>query len=74
MKDSSFLQYIDVAHVLSGLGNFVAQLDAHPTGGLILVCLALVYFNRRRAPVASPQGAPALIESIDAAPGSGKDE
>lgn len=74
MKDFSFLQYVDIARALSGLGNFVAQLDAHPTGGLILVCLALVFFNRRRGPAVPTKGARAYVEPVDTAPGVGKDD
>lgn len=52
MKDFSFLQYIDIPHVLAGVGTFVAQLDAHPTGAAMLLCLMVVYCNRRKGPPA----------------------
>jgi len=48
MKDLSFLQYLD--SLLAGMGNFVAQLDAHPTGAAMLLCLVVVYCNRRKTP------------------------
>jgi hypothetical protein len=48
MKDFSFLQYIDIPRLLTGLGNFVAQLDAHPTGAAMLLCLVVVCCTRRK--------------------------
>jgi hypothetical protein len=54
MKDFSFLQYIDVSRLLAGLGNFVAQLDAHPTGAAMLLCMVVVYCNRRKGPPTPP--------------------
>jgi hypothetical protein len=59
MKEFSFLQSIDVPCMLAGLGNVVAQLDAHPSGAAMLLCRVVVCCNRRRGQPVPPdrQGA-----------------
>jgi len=50
MKDRSFLQYLDIPRLLAGMSDFIAQLDARPTGAAMLLCLLVVYCNRRKTP------------------------
>jgi hypothetical protein len=46
------LQYVDLSQVLVGLGNFVAQLDGHLNGALILLCFFIVWCLRPKGPPA----------------------
>lgn len=43
-----------------GLGNFVVQFDAHPTGAAMLLCLVVDCCNRSKGPPTPPdkQGQP----------------
>jgi hypothetical protein len=51
-EESIFLQYVDLAQMLLGLGNFVAQLEGHLKGALILLCLFIVWYHRAKGPPA----------------------